>query len=109
MNEYVTNRVKAIAKTIDDCIKGKGMNRNEFASLMKVQPSNVTKWLSGQHNFTLTTLLEIEYALGLPLFINNVNEIEAIKQRQFNEWLNKAYVAIEELKKYSPHTLNNPH
>lgn len=55
--QQVSNRIK-------DVLKLKKMNRIEFAKIMGVQPSVVTRWLSGQHNFTLWTLCQIEAKLG---------------------------------------------
>lgn len=37
-------------------IKKKGMTKKEFADFIGKSPSEVTKWLSGQHNFTIRTL-----------------------------------------------------
>jgi hypothetical protein len=34
---------------------------------MDVQPSIITRWLSGKHNFTTTTLFEIEQKLNFPI------------------------------------------
>ncbi len=36
-------------------------------SLEKNNPSIITKWLSGTHNFTIETLFEIEEVLGITL------------------------------------------
>lgn len=46
----------AIADRIDALIKKKGMTKKEFADSIGKSPSEVTKWLSGQHNFTIRTL-----------------------------------------------------
>lgn len=46
----------AIADRIDALIKKKGMTKKEFAESIGKRPSEVTKWLSGQHNFTIRTL-----------------------------------------------------
>ena len=56
------NRV-ALACRIDDLIKAKGYTNSSFASKMGKQPSEITKWLSGSHNFTMNTLDEIAYNL----------------------------------------------
>jgi hypothetical protein len=39
---------------------------------MDQTPSTISKWLSGTHNFTIDTLYDIEYMLGIELV--NVNE-----------------------------------
>ena len=45
----------AIADRIDALIKKKGLTKKEFADSIGKRPSEVTKWLSGQHNFTIRT------------------------------------------------------
>jgi transcriptional regulator with XRE-family HTH domain len=34
----------------------RGLSKLEFAQALGKRPSEVTKWLSGQHNFTIRTL-----------------------------------------------------
>lgn len=46
----------AIASRLDRLIKEKGLSKKEFAEAIGKRPSEVTKWLSGQHNFTLRTI-----------------------------------------------------
>ena len=46
----------AIADRIDALIKKKGLTKKEFADSIGKRPSEVTKWLSEQHNFTIRTL-----------------------------------------------------
>ena len=46
----------AIADRIDALIKKKGLTKKEFAESIGKRPSEVTRWLSGQHNFTIRTL-----------------------------------------------------
>lgn len=59
---------KLLAKKVENRIKEAGLQRQEFADLMGVQPSTVTKWLSGEHNFEINTLFEIEKQLNISLF-----------------------------------------
>ena len=46
----------AIADRIDTFIKKKGLTKKKFADSIGKRPSEVSKWLSGQHNFTIRTL-----------------------------------------------------
>jgi ribosome-binding protein aMBF1 (putative translation factor) len=71
-----------LATRIENAIKEKGYNKVQFAAAMKVQPSVITKWLSGTHNFTLDTLFDIEQELGIsiihtsePSHIQTINRI----------------------------------
>lgn len=57
----------AISNRIDELIHKRGMTKKEFADAIKCRPSEVTKWLSGQHNFTLRTLARIESFFGEPI------------------------------------------
>ena len=60
------NRIE-IACRIDDLIKEKGYkNYTAFACKMGRQPAELSKWLSGTHNFTLDTLSEIAFHLEIP-------------------------------------------
>lgn len=57
-----------LSKKIDTRIKEAGVQRQEFAELMGVQSSTITKWLSGENNFETDTLFEIERQLNIKLF-----------------------------------------
>jgi len=58
---------KLLAQKIDSAREEKGLTKTGFASLMQVQPSVITRWLSGKHNFTLSTLYQIERKLGIQI------------------------------------------
>ena len=62
-----------LAALIDKAMKNKGYKKKEFAALMEVQPAAVSRWLSGNHNFTLNTLYEIERVLSIKLI--NLNTL----------------------------------
>ena len=52
---------------IFDLVKEKGWSKKAFAEKMKKEPSVISKWFSGTHNFTLDTLTEIRDVLGVTL------------------------------------------
>ena len=60
-------RRKRTAEEILDALEASGMSRKEFATKMGRQPSEVTKWLSGKHNFTSDLLAEISAVLSCPI------------------------------------------
>ena len=60
-------RRKRTAEEILDALTASGMSRKEFALKMGRQPSEVTKWLSGKHNFTSDLLAEISAVLSCPI------------------------------------------
>ena len=57
-----------LAARIDEAIKAKGWKKNQFASKIGKTPSEISKWLSGTHNFTADTLFRIEFILDIQLF-----------------------------------------
>ncbi len=57
----------AIADKLDAMMKEKGLSKKEFADAIGKRPSEVTKWLSGQHNFTIRTLSMLSTFFGKPL------------------------------------------
>jgi len=56
-----------LAAKIDDAIKVKGWTKKEFAAQMGKSPSEISKWLSGLHNFTSDTLFDISEKLCIDL------------------------------------------
>lgn len=60
-------RMKLAARIADLIESKKFKNNAEFAKHLNRQPSEISKWLSGTHNFTIDTLCEISSALGVDL------------------------------------------
>lgn len=54
----------AIADKIDAKLKEIGMTQKEFAKEVGKTEPEVSRWLSGTHNFTLRTLAKISSVLG---------------------------------------------
>lgn len=48
-------------------IKELQISKLQFSQILHVQPSMVTRWLSGNHNFTSDTLTDIQSVLGISL------------------------------------------
>ena len=46
----------AISNRINELMTKRGLSKQEFAQALGKRPSEVTKWLSGQHNFTIRTI-----------------------------------------------------
>ena len=56
-----------IANRIYDLLKEKKMTQREFAALMGKRESEISRWLTGSHGFTTTTLAKISAVLGEPV------------------------------------------
>ena len=70
-----TEQKMMLAAKIDDAINSKGWKKSEFAKKIGKSPSEISKWLSGTHNFTADTLRDIGEVLGIN-FINIEEGVE---------------------------------
>jgi ribosome-binding protein aMBF1 (putative translation factor) len=70
------NRQMALAVRIEEAIKAKNWSKKEFAQRMGKKPSEISRWVSGCHNFTTDTLWQIEDVLQIRLLLldEQVNE-----------------------------------
>lgn len=62
-----TARKMRTAAQISDAMQSRGINGRQFAVLMHKSPSEISKWLSGTHNFTQDLLAEISMVLGVEI------------------------------------------
>lgn len=68
--EAVRNEVDLsfeISDRIDFLMHEKGFTKKQFADAIGRRPSEITKWLSGQHNFTIATLAMLSSFFGRPI------------------------------------------
>lgn len=76
-----------IALTILDALKKANINKTEFAKKLGKDSSVISRWLNGQHNFTIKTIVDIENAL-------NQKIICPLNQIQSSKLLNKPVVML---------------
>ena len=95
--EKVASRMR-LALKIAHAIEKSGMSKKEFAHRLDKQPSEISKWLSGTHNFTMDTLNDISRVLNirlvddqpqfvkskLPITIDTYSKISSIKVPSVN-------------------------
>ena len=60
-------KYQQIADIIKEAIKEKRISKAKFAKQMGVQPSVVSRWTRGSHNFTIETIFKIEQVLGITI------------------------------------------
>jgi transcriptional regulator with XRE-family HTH domain len=65
-----------IAAKIYNALEAQSISQKDFALLLNQQPSVITKWLSGKHNFTLDTLINIQKALKINLLDLEIEAVE---------------------------------
>lgn len=56
-----------IVVRIHELLKEKGITQKTLAEGMGKKPSEISKWLNGEHNFTLKSLAKLEAELGEPI------------------------------------------
>ena len=56
-----------IAERISEVLKEKDLTQKDFAHKLNKRESEISKWLTGRHNFNLQTIARIETALGCKL------------------------------------------
>jgi|GEM_PF-522518 len=108
--ENYTIHSTEIAIMISNYIRSvEGMNKKSFAELVGKTASDVTRWVSGNHNFTILTLSLIETHTGLSIIKKlsrrniedhikcNVFEIET--ERDLKNEINRLKSRLKELEK----------
>lgn len=59
----------AVANRIYDILEAKGMTQKELALKLGKTETEVSRWLSGTHNLTLSTISKVSVALGEDIVI----------------------------------------
>ncbi len=57
----------AMARKVLELIELKKLSKNDFAKLVKKQPSIISRWLTGDHNFSIETICEISFYTRTPI------------------------------------------
>jgi len=66
----------AIANRIYEILESKGMTQKELAQRLGKTETEVSRWLSGTHNMTLSTVCKISAALGKEIVTVPKRELE---------------------------------
>lgn len=73
-----------LAAKIADAMKKKGWNKTMLMEAMgKRNPSEITRWLSGTHNFTADTLEKLQHKLGVKLLNVELEDNYAIEEQEY--------------------------
>lgn len=100
-----TEQLMRLATRIADAARYKGYYKNkDLAKALQVSPSLVSKWLSGDHNFTAMTLFHIADKLRVELI--NIDDFEDSLVKQLEKTSETFRLSIEcssELRKTKKH------
>lgn len=77
-----TDKRMRLAAVIDNGIKAKGWKKSDLAKALNKRPSEISKWLSGTHNFNSDTLFDIEEVLNIRLI--NLLEEPKVQVTRYN-------------------------
>ena len=56
-----------ISNRLDFLMQEKGLSKKQLADAIGKRPSEITRWLSGEHNFTISTLAMLSSVFGQPI------------------------------------------
>lgn len=82
-----------IVDRIHEILRLKNLNQKDLATLLDKKESEVSKWMSGSHNFTLKTLIRIENILEYPI-INVINKGKSREKQPMLLVVEKNYAHI---------------
>ena len=58
-----------ISDRLDAILKERGISQRGLARMTGKRPSEITRWLSGQHNFTLATIAKLSVVLDYDFIV----------------------------------------
>jgi transcriptional regulator with XRE-family HTH domain len=65
--EIYVEKYADMVMLISEILKLKGWSQKDLATKMNKKPSEISKWLNGDHNFTLKSICKLEAELGVSL------------------------------------------
>jgi len=60
---------------INEILRAKGYTQKDLAIKLKKKPSEINKWLKGNHNLTLKTIAKLEAELGEPVIYTSRKQL----------------------------------
>ena len=81
LSEQIDRRM-GLAVKIAETLRARGLTNQEFAFMMGKKPSEVSRWLSGTHNFTTETLWQMERVLNIQLLTSSPAEAHVVKEQE---------------------------
>lgn len=57
----------AVSDRLNYLMESKGLTKKQLADSLGKRPNEITRWLSGEHNFTLSTISMLSSFFGQPI------------------------------------------
>jgi len=93
--DVFVNRSFDIVDRIHEILRLKNLSQKDLADLLGKQESEVSKWMTGTHNFTLKTLVKIEDVLGFPI-IKVINKEKTTEKQSILLVIEAKYAQINQ-------------
>jgi transcriptional regulator with XRE-family HTH domain len=71
-----------IVVRINQLMEARGYTQKQLAEKMSKKPSEINKWLKGNHNLTLKTLAKLEAELGEPIIFTSAEQLRKGQRKQ---------------------------
>src|ERR1035437_3078649 len=84
--DYLVQHSMDFSIQIISLLKKKGKSQKDLADILEKEESEISKWLSGNHNFTLKSIAKIESALDQQLIFTREEIIERFLPFLFRNW-----------------------
>jgi transcriptional regulator with XRE-family HTH domain len=78
-NESWIRRSQAISLTILRTLRKQNKTQKELAERLDLSPQQINKWVKGNENFTIESLVKIEKALGIKILYESYNYTFIVK------------------------------
>jgi len=82
-NRKFVGKSKALADQVNEVLNLKGMNQKDASIKLGKYQSEISKWLSGQHNPTLRTITSLEVLLGTDLLITPLQAKAKFEKKEY--------------------------
>ena len=85
--EYFVQHTLDIAYQVSSLLKSNKLSQNELSKLLGKEKSEISKWLSGNHNLTLKSISKLEAVLKKQIIFTRE---ELLVPQKTSDWLEKA-------------------
>lgn len=92
-----TEKHMLLARRIAEGMQAKNWRKTDLANAMQKQPSVITKWLSGTHNFSIDTLFDLEETLGTKLINTEDSPVQTVASFHISLSQNQSCISTEGL------------
>ncbi len=101
--KHFVNKSFDIADQIHVILENKGMSQKQLAKELDKSEPEISKWLSGAHNFTLKSIVKLELILGQDVLVTPLSfekKIDELRNKAHSLGISSRVNLIAERKKF---------